>query len=597
MAEVAPWLTPQAEVAPWIKKEPDVGYVEDVAKAIPSGAAKGVIGVAGTPGDLGELGKLAVESKYNPFGWLSDAIGENKLSKFLREQSAKTLNTPGISAGMANSGDAMGGGNISPPTSKDIKKAVEENVTGKLYDAKTGPGKATQTALEVAPALLTGPVGGVRGLALKSAGAGVGSELAGEGAAAIKDKLPESIQPWAEPVARAVGQLPGMMLPTGARRAITPLPMTDEQYNVVQALRQTNPELINASTAGQLTERPRLMGMEARSPRGRGTEAAQERAFTEGAMREAGIPGDFRNINQGHAVGDEIGNIRRGNNMGSTEFQPFLQGAMNERRNLQRTAGRGRTPQMDEALQQIQYGAMNNGQPVLSMPGGRYNYMRGELERLAQATNNPEERLAIGRVRDQMDAAFRRSLPADLAATLAQRENQYANYNVLANIPPKPGKATITPQEVKSAVGHSWGNKAANEGRGTLGPMADNASRVMTPHPVPSEKVPPLFDLGMSTLGSIMHGGAGAAGGHALGGIPGAIGLGAIAGGEGGVWGHLMADSLYKVLAGAGSKAVASSPSQTYLANQAIRPGAATTVDRDQLIRLLMSPESRPEAQ
>lgn len=586
MAEVAPWLQPaESNVAPWLKKEPEVGIVEDMAKAVPSGLAKGAIAVAGTPGDLQGLAKLADDKGYNPIGWMFNKLGETKLGKFLKEESAKTTGTPGISAGMANSGDTMGGGNIELPTSSGIKKAVEENVTGKLYDAKTAPGRAVQTAAEVAPALATGPVGGIRGLAVKSAGAGVGSELAGQGAAATKHLLPESAQPWAEPVARAVGTLPGMMIPTATRKAITPLPMTDEQFNTVQALRQTNPELVAASTAGQLTERPRLMAMEARSPLGKGAEAAQEEAFTTGALRQAGINGDFSNINQGHGIGAEIGAIRRGNNIDSSNFQPMVRDVLNERRGLQRTAGRGRTPQADEAVQQIQFGAMNNGNPVMSMPGGRYNYMRGELERLAQATNNPEERLAIGRMRDRMDEAFRAGLPADVAATLAQRENQYANYNVLANILPAPGKTTVTPKEVKAAVGHSWGNKAANEGRGTLAPLADDASRVMTPHPTPpsGDKIPPSMDLLITALSSAAGGGAG----HALGG-------GIAHGLESGVLGHLIAPAIYHGTANAASRAVSSGPAQAYLGNQAWRPGAASTTDMNQLVRLLMSPESRP---
>jgi hypothetical protein len=585
MAEIAPWLqpAPESNLAPWLNKESEVGAVEDSLRAIPSGLAKGAIAVAGTPGDLQGLAKLADDKGYNPIKWLFDKASETKLGKFLKESSAETL---AKNPGLANSGDMMGGGNIELPTSAGIKKTVEDNVTGKLYDAKTAPGRAVQTAFEVAPALATGPVGGLRGLAVKSAGAGVGSELAGQGAAATKHLLPEAAQPWAEPVARAAGTLPGMMLPTAARKVVTPLPMSDEQFRTVQALRQTNPELVQASTAGQLTERPRLMSMESRSPLGKGAEAAQEQAFTTGAMRQAGIDGDFSQINQGRAIGEEIGNIRRGGNIDSTNFQPMLRDAKNERRNLQRTAGKGRSPQADEAVQQLEFGAMNNGQPVMSMPGARYNYMRGELERLASATNNPEERLAIGRMRDRMDEAFRAGMPADLAATLAARENQYANYNVLANIVPAPGKTTVTPKEVKAAVGHSWGNKAANEGRGTLAPLADDASRVMTPHPTPpaGDKIPPSMDLLITALSSAAGGGAG----HALGG-------GIAHGLESGVLGHLVAPSIYHGTANAASRAVSSAPAQTYLGNQRWRPGAATTTDMDQLVRLLMSPESRPQ--
>lgn len=584
MAEIAPWLQPQptSSVAPWLK-EPEVGVVEDVAKAIPSGLAKGAIAVAGTPGDLGEISKVVGDSKYNPFGWLADKFGGTSLGKFLKEESAKSQKPGTLGAALVDrSGDMPI--NMSLPTSKDIKGGVE-SVTGKLYDAKTAPGRAIQTGAEVAPALAMGPVGGVRGLVAKSLGAGVGSEAFGQGAAAVKHLLPTGAQPWAEPVARAVGTIPGMMIPAGARKAVTPLPMSDEQLNTVNALRQRNPELVEASTAGQLTDRPLLRSFEARSPLGKGAQEAQEAAFTTGAMRQAGIDGNFSNINQGHAIGEQIGAIRRGHNIDSANFQPFVQDAMRERRTLQRSAGRNRTPQMDEALQQIQFGAMNNGQPVLSMPGQRYNFMRGELERLAQATSNPEERLAIGRIRDRMDTAFRSGLGPDEAARLQGLENQYANYNVLANIPPSPGKTVVTPQEVKSAVGHSWSNKSANEGRGTLAPLADDASRVMTPHPKPSAEIPPSVQLMAALLSGVAHGGGAHLAGANIGGT-------VAAGTPGAMLGHFMAPTIYNTAANLGSRAVSSAPTQAYLGNQAWRPGAASAApSREELIRLLMSPE------
>lgn len=588
MAEVAPWLQPQqpqSEKAPWITTEPEISTVEDVAKTVPAALARGAISVAGTPGDLQEIVKLADSKGYNPFGWLGEKLGETKLGQFLKAESEKTAKGP-IAQGVSASGDTMGAGNIELPSSAKIKKAVEENVTGPLYEPKTAIGRGVNTGLEVAPSLAMGPVGGVRGLVAKSAGAGAASELAGQGAAAIKDKLPESVQPWAEPAARAVGTVAGMFTPAGVRKAVTPLPMADEQFAAVQRLRQANPELVNASTAGQLTERPRLMSMEARSPMGKNAEAAQGEAFTTGAMRQGGITGDFTALPQGRAVGDAIGNIRRGNAIPSTEFQPMMQDAVRIQRDLQRSAGRGRTPELDDVIQQLRFGAMNNGQPVLSMPGHRYDFMRGALERAANATNIPGETRAIGQIRDRMDEAFRRGLPPDVAADLVNRERQYANYNVLREIPPLPGKTTVTPQEVKSAVGHKWGNAAANEGRGTLAPLADDASRVMTKHPEPSDKMPPWAHA-LATVATSVATGAGNA---AHSGLPGALGGGTM----GALVGHQIAPTLYNTVANAGSRVVGSRPVQSYLANQAWRPGAATTTDMDQLVRLLMSPEARP---
>ncbi len=587
MADVAPWLTGDTNVAPWLKKpEPEMGVAEDVARSIPSGLAKGAISVAGTPGDLQELAKVADAKGYNPFGWLAGKLENTELGKFLKAESEKTAKGP-VAQGMASGGDTMGGGNIELPSSTTIKKAVEENVTGPLHDAKTAPGRAVQTAAEVAPSLALGPAGGVRGILAKSAGAGALSEAAGQGAAAIKDRLPTNVQPWAEPVARAAGTAAGIFTPTGVRKAVTPLPMTDEQFNTVQALRRSNPELVEASTAGQLTERPRLMAMESRSPRGANALQAQEEAFTTGALRQAGVDaGDFRNIGAGRAVGDEIGNIRRGHNIPSTEFVPMVRDAQNIRRDLQRVAGRGNTAQLDDVINELRFGAMANGQPVLSMPGGRYDFLRGHIEKAATNAGSPGEQRAIGRVRDRMDEAFRAGLPADVAENLVNRERQYANYNVLNQIPPSPGKTTITPQEVKSAVGHQWGNAAANEGRGTLAPLADDASRVMTEHPKPNHEMPAGVRALATVLSSIATGGANAA--HS--GVAGAL----TGGSMGALVGHAVAPSFYNAAANAGSRVVSSGPVQSYLANQRWRPGAVTTTDMDQLVRLLMSPEARP---
>lgn len=567
MAELSPWEEAAKAVAspkqlmPWEEAaQAGPGYAEDVLKTIPSSAVKGVVNIIGTGGDLGAIAKAAsdkaTEKGVNPFSALTKMIDDTSTVKWLKKQSAPYQGTRA-------SGDLPGSYEL--PTSSGIKSAVE-NVTGPLYEAKTGPGKAVGTGIEVGTGLALGPAGGIRGLVAKSAGAGLASELAGEGAEAVKDKLPTSVQPWAEPAARAVGAVGGTFLPSVVRRGVTPLPMSDNQLAAVTALRNRDPTF--PMSAGQATESPKLMGSEARSPMARNMEGRQEAAFTRNAMKEAGVPGDFRNIHQGQAVGQELGNVRGAHNMNSNEFNTLVRVIGQERRDAQRVAGRGNTPQLDEVRDAVRFGAMNNGTPVMNMPGGRYEFMRGDLQRRIEAATSPTEKQALSRIRDQMDASYKASVPADVADRLTQLESQYANYNVLRNIPPKVGRETVTPQEVLSAVGKNWGNAAANEGRGTLAPLAQDASRVMTPHPAPSTHLPPLVDLGMASVGGIL--------GH---------------GAESAVLGHLLANSLYNGAANLGSRTISSRPSQAYLANQMWRPGAASsTPDREALVRLLMAP-------
>lgn len=571
-APTADPANPFAKFASAPPKEEGTSVVQDVANiAVPS-AIRGTLGLLTTPGSMEELAGKGLDWAVHKAAPEAAASLDKKRAEMAAQPKGWLDSVKGVTGAWRNLF----------PTYGDALKKVEENVTGKLPEAKTGVGRAVQTGLEVAPSLMTG---GVLRAIPKAIGAGAASEGLGQAAAAGKKYLPESWQPVAEPVARGVGAVAGTFTPSGLRRAVTPLPMSDNQLAAVNALRAEAPNF--PMSAGQATQRPGLMALEARTPRMQGMGEAQERAFTEAAMRQAGINGDFTALPQGAAVGDAIGNIRRGGNMANAQYAPFLQSALNERRQLQRTAGRGRTPQMDEAIQQIQFGAMNNGQPVMSMPGGRYDYMRQELERLANAAGNPQERLAIGRVRTAMDDAFRAGLPADTAENLANLERQYANYNVLANIRPEAGRATITPQEVKSAVGHSWGNKAANEGRGTLAPLADNAAAVMTPHPIPNTTPPAWFDLA-TTLGTgLVHGGAShLAGQNGLG----TAGLAL----SGSTLGHFLAPSIYSAGAGIGSRAVSNPLMQRYLANQRWRPGEASTADAATIARILASPTQQP---
>lgn len=571
--------------------KPQVGVAEDVLKAIPSGLAKGAISVAGTGGDLAATGQAIANKAMektgtpDPLGWAVDKLTgilpkEGPFSMpWFRESNAKSANSPIAQVG---TGDVPGTYKL--PTSADIKGSVE-GVTGPLYNAQTPTGKVFQTGSEVLPALVTGG-GSIPGMVLKAAGAGVGSEALGEGANALKGYLPQSVQPWAEPVAHAVGAGFGTGIPSLVRRGVTPLPMSDEQFNTVNALRQSNPDLVKASTAGQLTESPRVMSLEARTSRGQNAADRQAGAFTSGIMKQAGVNGNFSDIGQGANVGQEIGNIRKSANIVNPDFNELKKNIGAARRDLQRVVGVGNTQSVDEVRNAVNFGAMNNGTPVMSMPGARYQSMRGDIQRRIDAASSPEEKTALSNIRDHLDDAFHNTVGPDQAARLQELERQYANYNVLSNIPPRVGKETVTPQEVISAVGKNWGNKAANEGRG-LAKDAQNASRVMTPHPeIDKTQIPPWADLGLAGVSGLVSGAVG----HHFGGT--GIGLGAIP--EGAVMGHLLGPSLYRAGATAAAHAVSNPVSQAYLRNQGWRPGAATSAPSfDQLVRLLASPQGK----
>lgn len=538
-------------VNPYAKyKEPEVGTLEDVGKGSLAGLGSGVIGIPGFMGDMTEL--LSHGSK---------AAGDYIGGKMGFEKSPDLLK-----------------GNILP-TSRDLQSDVEK-VTGPFYQAKTPAGKAAQTGASVIPGLALGGETAL-GLLAKAAGAGVVSEGAGEAANALKGHLPKGAQPYAEPVARAVGAVGGTFAPAAIRRAITPLPMSDPQFATVNALRARDPDF--PMTAGQATESPRLMGLEARSPRMGAIPEQQERAFTGGVMNEAGIPGnDFRDIGPGgDAVGQALGQLHRSGSINQTEFQALQQEILNERRRLVRAQGNRNTPAVDDVRDMVRFGAQNNGTPVFDMPGPRYEFMRGELQRRIDGAASPQERHALSNIREALDRGFANTVGPTVAGQANNLENQYANVNVLRNIPPRVGRETVTPQEVLSAVGHNWGNPAANANRGSLAPYAQDASRVMTPLPNAPPEGPLSRVLG-AVGGMLVGGGAGAS----TGGMPAALSEGIVGAILGGERGHDIA-SLAKSFTG---RVAGTGPMQNYLGNQAWRPGPNTTSDSDLIAKMLLTP-------
>lgn len=516
---------------------------KDVGKGVVSGAGTGALSVPGFLGDTVNL--LARGSKA-----AGDYIG-GKL-------------------GAAPSPEL--GPNLLP-TTQGLQSDVEK-VTGPFYQPHTTAGKIAHTAASVAPAIALGGET-LPGVIAKSIGSGALSEGGGAAGDALKGYLPQSVAPYAEPVGRAAGAVAGAFTPAGARRAVTPNPMSDQQLATVRALGDF------PMTAGQATESPRLMAMEAHSPRMQGVAGQQEQAFTGRVMGEAGIPSNnFQDIGQGDAVGQRLGSLYRSGAIDAPNFNQLLRTIGTERRDVQRVAGIGNTPQIDAVRDMTRSGAMNNGQPVLNMPGGRYEFMRGELQRRAEAAGNPQEARAIHNIREAMDNAFNTS--TGLGPQITPLQQQYANWNVLKNIRPEVGKTTVTPQEVKSAVGRNWGNAAANTGRGSLAPLADDASRVMTPLPKPSTDVPDWVHLAGAAAGALSHGAAGAHYGGGMGALAGA--------GEGALSGLFTVPHLYNMGKNVVGRAVGSAPAQAYLGNQVWRPGPHTTGNADLLAKMLLTP-------
>lgn len=572
-AKFAPTADPANPFAKFAPAPVDQGpsVIEDVAKTAGPSLLRGTLGAITTPGSLEDLLGKGVDWGFHKMAPETAANLDAKRAEAAKVEPSWLDSVKGVTGAWRNLF----------PTYGDTLKKVEDNVTGKMYEAKTPVGRGVQTGLEVLPSLATG---GVASAIPKAVGAGAASELAGQAAGAVKDKLPEGWQPYAEPVARGAGAVVGGFTPAMGRRVVTPLPMADDQLATVNALRARDPNF--PMTAGQATESPRLMALEARSPRAQNMADNQADAFTRLAMGEAGINGDFRAIRQGQDIGQQLGDMRRANPINSTEFANLNQLVGRERLNLMRSADRNHLDTMNDIRDAIRYGVMQNpGQPPLNMTGPRYENLRQRIQSNIDRAPTSDEGMAFSRIREGLDRAWLNSLPDDAARQAANRlTDQYANYNVLRNVPPQVGRQTLTPQEVKSAVGHGWGNAAANEGRGTLAPLADDASRVMTPHPTVNQEPPNWFKVAAAAAPAALAGGAThLAGNSGMGTVGTASTLGAILGKQ-------LAPEIYNIGAGIGSRVVSNPLVQGYLGNQMWRPGGGSNADAATVARILMSP-------
>jgi len=178
---VAPKAAPKAadswDAFPTSKPDMSLtGYATDLGKSLVSGLGKGVAYLGGMGGDLQSLAK-----SIDPFEDLAKKFDENfpEASKFMKEESAKTMKSPLMQK--AGSGDVpgVGGEGVGLPTSDQIKTQITDK-TGGFHEPETTPGKYAEKVGEYVPAAVFGPGSILRKLITQAAIPAVGDETAGE---------------------------------------------------------------------------------------------------------------------------------------------------------------------------------------------------------------------------------------------------------------------------------------------------------------------------------------------------------------------------------------------------------------------------------
>jgi hypothetical protein len=159
-----------AEPGPWTRYQGQGGAVDtaaDVAASLGIGTVKGAIGLAGLPGDLAEYGARGIDYATRGADAAIKYLGGEGFDPPAREARAPTYG------------------------SADIRGALEQNVTGQLYEPKTTAGRYAQTVGEFLPGAALGPGGMVRNAVNYAVVPGLASEAAGQ---ATKGT---ALEPWA----------------------------------------------------------------------------------------------------------------------------------------------------------------------------------------------------------------------------------------------------------------------------------------------------------------------------------------------------------------------------------------------------------------
>lgn len=531
-------------------KPPETSMLADAGKSVASGLAKATIGAAGGLGDLRELASQGVDA-------LGSRLGVD-LSPIKSAASAASNVVPTL--GMMKAA----------PTSQDVRSTIKDPVVSPDYEPQNLTGSYLKTAAEFTPGMLVGGRGGLAARFMRNVAVpAIGSETAGQ--------LTKGTE--AEPYARVAGALLSPGVEGAARRAVTPLPASAERQALAQTLRNEGVNL----TAGQSSGSKPLQWMESAlgDTIGSGGPAArtmenQAEQFTSAALRRAGV--DARRAtpdvidNAFTRIGNDFEAIGQRNNvMADRRLGNDLARVEREYNNV--VSPSNRAPVIANTAQDIGDMMAQNGG---SLTGQQYNAITSRLARQARnAQTDPQLREALQGLRGVLDDAMERSMfrsgnSADLQL-LRQARNQYRNMIVLEKAATGAGSNTaeglISPSQLRNAVVQQ-SRRAYGRGQGDFADLARAGEALLKPLPQsgtsPRNNVTQL----LNTVGAVVGGGAGSAGG------PAGTALGAIAG--------LAAPAV-------AGRALLSRPVQAYLGNQALQNQPRGSTMQDAIRNLLLS--------
>ena len=479
--------TPQQPTTP-------TGFVRDVGKSMAAGVVKGAIGIAALPGAVEQLSRMGINYAGRQLG----AQGE-----------------------VVNPQAAL-------PQFSDIKKKVEDNVTGELYKPQTTAGRYAGAVAEFLPGMLF-PVAGAAGagaqlgrrFALNVAAPGVVSETAGE---ATKGTA-------LEPYARAGGALVGGVAPQIVGRMVSPGAINRssakgvERAEYVDVMRKEGVPL----SAGDISGNRSIKWAEsvAADTPGAASKAAtfrdaQSEKYVEAVLKKAGIDAKAATPEVIDQAFTRIGNAFESAAQRIAVPLNVQKGAVNVQSRVAKIADdyeRITEPSLRSALPRaIADDVASLAAQNSHMTGDIYLTWRSQLGKAASNAQDPRTRDALYGMQNTLDDIAERWVSStgrrDVAQALQTARKEYRNLLAIQRAATGAGEGAalgiFSPQQLAQAVKTEHGQRNYSRGRGDLVDLARGGAALMAP--LPNSGTPAR--LVMSALG--------AAGGSAVAGAPGA---------------------------------------------------------------------------
>lgn len=430
-----PWETPSVPL--------------DVAKSAGVGLGEGAIGTLGSVGDVRSLLSSGVS-------YLGGKLG---------------ISPETIQAGKQAFASALPGGQAvaAAPTSEQIKSGVE-GVTGPFYQPQTVPGEYARTVGQFAPGAVAGPGGIARRAITQALVPALASETGGQLYKGTE------LEPYARLAGGVGGALAGPGVIAGARKAVTPFPISAERQAALTTLRNEGVDV----PAGMATGNRQLNAMQSQMggiQQQANVEQMKEQ-YTAATLRKAGIDAPRATPDVLNAADDRIGSMfdavaARNRAIPVPGFDKVAGAISGDYQRL--------TNQESPLLNELR------GRIGSTIDGDTYQSIQSEIRRLAEKSSSPELKGALYDMKGALDAAVQGGLknPADVQVWKDARR-QWGNLKTIekavSGTTDVAAQGLVTPAKLTQAM-QSKSKTAYVRGRGDFADLARAGNQVMKEFP------------------------------------------------------------------------------------------------------------------